>query len=526
MRHLEQQEERRLALQTQLDAMKTQAERNRFGQFATPTALAVDILEYAKTIFPREMPVRFLDPAIGTGSFYSAFLRVFGNTTAQWAVGYEVDKHYAFPARQLWDAYPLDIRVDDFTKSDPPIEEASKATLVICNPPYVRHHHIKCTEKERLHSILLMNHGISLSGLSGLYCYFLCLSKKWMAHDAIAGWLIPSEFMDVNYGRAVKEFLLDHVTLLHIHRFSPEDTQFSDALVSSAVVWLKNATPPQGHHVRFSLGGSLLRPVNEQTYSIDVLCKIGKWTSLPQAHSQRSLGRPRWIIGDFFDVKRGIATGANDFFVLSAEEALRRCIPQEFLVPILPSPRYLKSDLIDGNETGIPQIEKQVFLFSSELSEEQIQRQYPPVWRYLQEGHEQGIPERYICRNRDPWYSQEKRAVAPFLCTYMGRSSQQENSKPFRFILNRSQAIAGNVYLMLYPKSWVRKRMIEDPHLLEEVWRAFNTIPIESLLGNGRIYGGGLHKIEPRELLYAPAGSLASLFQHNIDPRSVQTTLF
>ncbi len=44
-------EERRSALQNELDALKGQAEKNRLGQFATPIALAVDILEYASTLF-------------------------------------------------------------------------------------------------------------------------------------------------------------------------------------------------------------------------------------------------------------------------------------------------------------------------------------------------------------------------------------------------------------------------------------------------------------------------------------------
>lgn len=63
-----------------------------------------------------------------------------------------------------------------------------------------------------------------------------------MSEDGIAGWLIPSEFMDVNYGKALKAYLLREVTLLHIHRFEPNNVQFDDALVSSAVVWFKNAS--------------------------------------------------------------------------------------------------------------------------------------------------------------------------------------------------------------------------------------------------------------------------------------------
>jgi hypothetical protein len=46
--------------------------------------------------------------------------------------------------------------------------------------------------------------------------------------------------MDVNYGKAVKHYLLSRVTLLHIHRFDPNGVQFADALVSSAVVWFRN----------------------------------------------------------------------------------------------------------------------------------------------------------------------------------------------------------------------------------------------------------------------------------------------
>ena len=70
-------EERRLALQRELDAGKDSSERNRMGQFATPTGLAVDILRYAKRHLGDSDRVRFIDPALGTGSFYSALLDVF-----------------------------------------------------------------------------------------------------------------------------------------------------------------------------------------------------------------------------------------------------------------------------------------------------------------------------------------------------------------------------------------------------------------------------------------------------------------
>ena len=53
-----------------------------------------------------------------------------------------------------------------------------------------------------------------------------------MSPDGLACWVIPAEFMDVNYGREIKEYLLDRVTLIRVHRFDANDLQFDNALVS------------------------------------------------------------------------------------------------------------------------------------------------------------------------------------------------------------------------------------------------------------------------------------------------------
>jgi adenine-specific DNA-methyltransferase len=61
-------------------------------------------------------------------------------------------------------------------------------------------------------------------------------------------------------------------------------------------------------------------------------------------------------------------------------------------------------------------------------------------------------------------------------------------------------ATATNVYLMLYPKPALAKVLLNKPELLKKVWQALDRISDEALMGEGRVYGGGLHKLEPREL--------------------------
>lgn len=65
-----------------------------------------------------------------------------------------------------------------------------------------------------------------------------------------------------------------------------------------------------------------------------------------------------------------------------------------------------------------------------------------------------------------------------------------------------------NTYLMLYPKPALSHFMRENPEALRTAWRFLNDIDTNELLGHGRVYGGGLHKLEPKELRGFPAHGL------------------
>jgi len=500
-------EKKRLFLQKRLDAQKVQAERNRLGQFATPTALAKDIMQFGVELLGDKRPIRFLDPAIGTGSFFSALISSVSHQRIETAKGYELDSHYGEPARTLWMNTQLDLEIRDFTKVAAPTSEVNRFNLLICNPPYVRHHHLSNGEKIRLQDAAEAVCGIRIPGLAGLYCYFLGLSHPWMQHGGIAGWLIPSEFMDVNYGSAVKRYLLEKVTLLHIHRFDPDDVQFDDALVSSAVVWFRNDPPPSNHTVEFTFGGSLFAPKLSRTVSSSNLWKEPKWTRFPAAGARKVTVKYR--LSDLFTIKRGIATGDNKFFILSPEQIKAHNLPSEVFRPILPGPRYLANDEIEADQDGLPKLDRHLFLLDCRLPEDEVKKTYPKLWGYLETGKEDAAG-RYLCRSRKVWYSQEEREPAPILCTYLGRSNTK-SGRPFRFILNHSQATAANVYLLLYPKPVLARATALDQSLLRHVWEALNRLSPSSLIGEGRVYGGGLRKLEPRELASVDATAIADL---------------
>lgn len=103
---------------------------------------------------------------------------------------------------------------------------------------------------------------------------------------------------------------------------------------------------------------------------------------------------------------------------------------------------------------------------------------------------------------RSPWYKQEQRDPAPFLCTYMGRKGK--HGLPFRFIWNKSRAIATNVYLLLYPTEMLKRLLEHDAGLYSEVYKMLEEIDTIDIVGESRAYGGGLYKLEPKELAQVP----------------------
>ena len=496
-------ETERLKLQAQLNTEKSPEERNKLGQFATPPKLAMEIMETSKGLIASSEGVRFLDPAFGTGVFYSALLKYFSYLDVDWAQAYEIDPHYGNNVIKLWNDTELELRITDFTKSDPPNSQEDKANFLICNPPYSRHHHLSSAEKRRLQKLANQITGIKVSQLSGLYCYFMLISDSWLADNGLGCWLVPSEFMDVNYGQQLKEYLTTHVTLLRIHRFSPKELQFGDALVSSSVIWFKKTKPSANCKVEFTYGGTIKEPRKRHILSIDSLRDMKKWNHLSNivrvsgANVVDKSKRPK--LSDFFHVRRGLVTGANKFFILSPTQISEYNLPTEFLTPVLPSPRYLLSDEIQADDTENPILKQPLFLLNCSLPEHIVQFDYPSLWEYLQRGVQMGIHKRYLCQHRSPWYLQEKREPSLFLCTYMGRESVK-NPKPFRFILNHSKAIAANGYLMLYPTSYLEKAFRNDSALIQTTWETLNAITSQDLVSEARVYGDGLYKLEPKEL--------------------------
>ena len=479
--------------QGRCDAHRSAEQRNRLGQFATPAPLATDMVRVALRHLGNKDAVRFVEPGFGTGVFYSALLQHLPAARLQASWGVETDAQYVARARSLWGDMPLQVVNGDFTQTLPP--QAARCNLLVCNPPYVRHHHMDAARKQQLSNQVESLLGLRPCKRMGLYGYFILLADAWLQAGGVGCWLVPTEFCSVNYGAVLKTYLTEHVQLLRMHHFDESARQFNDALVSSTVLWFRKQKPEAQARFEVSRGGTVAQPLKRQRLTAQALQARGKWT-----RGGRQPKPAKMILGDLFDIRRGIATGGNAFFVLSAAQIAAANLPMQHFRPILPSSRYIQDSVIEANADGVPQLPRQPFVLDCSLPPQDIQRQAPSLWAYLQSG-EASVAQGYLCRHRKPWYAQEKRQPPLFVCTYMGRGGM-------RFLWNKSRAIAANTYLLLYPKPALQERLEAHPGQVERLWNALRACKPEVLAAQGRTYGGGLNKVEPRELAQLPADLL------------------
>jgi hypothetical protein len=459
----------------------------------TPPELARDIAAFAvNALGSKSASIDFGDPAVGTGTFYSALLQVVRRHQVHSALGFDVNPKQVLASASRWAHRGLVVRKGDYLH----LEQLPPRNLILANPPYLRHQKIPPQYKQALRERASIRSGFPINARAGAYVYFMLLSHDWMVADAVAAWLVPAEFMQTDYGEALRWYLTHRVTVIRLHQFDKASPQFENAKVLPAVVVFKNRPPTAEDVVELTSGGPMASPRRRQSTSVGHLRREDRWTIPMRRHRPSSVDDIH--IDDLFTVKRGIATGANEFFVMTRKKALSIGIPKGAMRPILPKVKTLEADVVARDADGYPSLSPQLVVLDAELSEDVIAKKHPRLLEYLRKAKAKGFLKRNLVRSRRPWYRQERREPAPFLCTYMGRGSR--GSPPLRFILNHSDAIATNTYLMLYPKPALAAVLKAHPELEGRLFKLLQQSARETMVEEWRVHAGGLHKIEPGDL--------------------------
>jgi hypothetical protein len=411
--------------------------RQRLGQVPTPPDVADAMARWVLARTPR--PRSLLEPGAGGFVFARAALAIAPDLRV---TGVELD-----PAQpSLRGARRV---LGDFLK-DETLPRNARFDAILCNPPYVRHHFLDPAYKRAL------GRRFGVSGLAGTHVHFLLRALELAAPGARLAFLTGAEWLEARYGDDVRRRLVERGWLRAVLVADPREEIFPGVLSTAAVLLLEHAPGAPAAHAAGLSRAELLRAIDHPE-------QLRPWAPPPPDEDTIPLGA-------LFRVRRGIATGANAFFVLDDDEVRERALPRRHLVRCLATPRDLRPR----------------WLLS--LDDRPRDRLPAAVRAYLGGGEAQGLDQRYLCRTRRPWYRLERVTPAPLLVGYMARGA-------LTVVRNHDAALHLNLLHGVYPRPGTPPALVDA---LADFLRSERGLA--AARAASRTYAGGLHKLEPRDL--------------------------
>lgn len=448
----------------------------RLGQIFTPRPVADWMAAWACSDHPRNM----LEPAAGDGVFLRALESVLAgrqNGSAVRVTAFEVDAGLAESRPFRSGALQVHLRREDFIAAS----LATRFDAAVANPPYVRHHALRRSEAIMRRFDRLC--GRRLSRMTNLYGLFVLKIWSLLAARGRAAIITPAEWLNADFGVPIKAYLLEQNGLDGIIHFDHAERVFSDALTTAAIILLRHGRNG-GDPVRLSRVSRVadlrhLEFSSMQAVSSETLHPAEKWS--PLFDRRQPVRRTGHSLRNVAACSRGIATGANSYFVLRESERLRWKINRRDVRLCISKARQIRANcLTAGDMRRLIAADEPVWLLAPR------RRLSAPVQRYLAEGRRLGIDRRYLPSHRPVWFRPESRAPAHILVAVFARGV-------FRFVLNEARVLNLTAYHGVYP----RTEAVNVPAL-----HAYLCSPSaqKALKRHRRIYGGGLSKLEPRDV--------------------------
>ncbi len=480
------------------------AHRRAFGQFFTPEPVAQLMADWVLQGRPRTI----LDPAYGMGIFYRRIRAAAGDVKFRFT-GYELDAQVLAAARAEHSAgdsgSALHLVNEDYLAADVQGYDA-----VICNPPYMRFQ--KLVGRHEILDRLQAESGIRLGGCANSASVFLLKALHQLNAGGRLAFILPMEFFNTNYGLELRRKLAADCLLKQVLIFANEKELFPEAVTTVVVLLCENDGRPSGvscrtvnnlHELRGN--GRLPDSVVRHVEYPELLAAV-KWSPVFENKPTMTWAADRYVpFSHYGRFRRGIATGANRFFVFNREQAEQRGLPMSQLQACV---------------TRSTQVPGMVF---SDTSMSALDRDGRPVWclnpaepmgtavrDYLSLGEQQGVHQCYLTSKRNPWYKLEVRSPAPI---WVGTFYRQR----LKVIRNFSSAPTFTCFHSFYPAPDF-ERLVDAlfVYLLSDAGQS-------QVCLQRRQYGDGLVKFEPGDLNQALCPGEAQL--RKLDQERVQSVI-
>lgn len=466
------------------EALHTAERRKELGAFYTPPEMAAKLIDWAI----RDPHDRIIDPSFGGFVFLERAkerLLALGDNPSELrglVYGVDRDEEALRVAREEEGLGDVSLVHSDFFLVEP--DDLPRFTANLGNPPYVRYQSWDA-DGSRAHEIA-EGLGFKLTKLASIWAPFILHGCRFLEVGGRLGQVLPAELLHAQYARPVLEYLTQSFREVTVAVF--EERVFPGALEEVVLLFADGYLqgPARG------IGIVSCRDLND----LDLAQIDGKGrgyldpqialvrllpTRTQRLYERLAADKRVRTLGDIAKVDIGAVTGANDFFIRTREDIRRRRLPARLFQTIVskatdvPGARLTANDVEDLAERGR----------KTELLVMNGKTPTKALAKLLAEGEELGLPSRYKCRIRTPWWSVSppKSGAPDAFLTYMNHAYP-------RFVFNEAGALSTNT---------IHNVAVSGASGAALAVGFYNSLTLLSAELVGRSYGGGILKLEPTE---------------------------
>lgn len=479
------------------------ARRKALGAYYTPPELASVLVRWAVD----DDTTRVLDPSHGDGRFLQAAidrLRGLGVRAPQRRVfGAELDSSaIGRPALLRADVPVQNLVAGDFFATDLDSWDGKRFDAIVGNPPYVRHHLLPAGSK-RLAQLHARRVGIALSERADAWAYFCAALLDYLEPRGRLALLLPGAVLHAEYALPLLHKLSEaggRVRLIRIQR-----RLFEDAAERTVVLLIdgrhasigvdycevsdvKELASVLGGKSSSSVGWRSSASLDSDTVAVPALrlrTRLRWFVSPDVADIWERITETREVrlLGDVAEIRIGVVTGANRFFVLDEPTARTLRGSGVATMPIVSRGAWLNGVRWTEDDQQLRRDKpSQLLLVDSRARRERLRK---ALREAIDGAEEQAIDERSHCKLRKPWYSLRDWRPPKLFLPYMA-------SVPPRLVVNHAQATCTNAIHRVDLKTGQPGAAA----IAAASWTSLYRLSAELV---GRSYGAGVLKLEPNE---------------------------
>lgn len=443
------------------------------GSFYTPEKLIEYMVDYAQK---RIIPQSILEPSAGDGRFVDSLWKFNAPITLV-----ELEKKKSIALRKHYANF-CNVFCCDFLKYA--MKCNKRYDLIIGNPPYISKKMLS-EEQRELSSKILAHFKLDETLFQNIWVSFILASLKVLSPNGAIFFVLPFEFLQVQYAEKLRAFLETKFNTIEITTF--EDKVFTEIEQDVCLVYLSNEEQEKPY-VKYT---TLVSEINtKQTFESVIMRNkpLKKWSNciLNDVETEEIIRISGLFpkIKTFGDISPGIVTGANSFFILSKKDIETLDLNETQKIPIITKGSIIPPLLFfqPADFASLAGTKARTHLLNLNGVEQATFSQ--SLNGYIKEGEDKELPKRYKCKQRTRWYD------VPIIKTGEVCFFKRFHRLP-KIIVNLAGVYTTDIVYNI--------RFEQGFHAESFAFCFYNSLTLALCEYNGRFYGGGVGELVPNE---------------------------